>query len=51
MRQQPLNETLFDEMIQKVLDAPMDINPGYELMTSLAKRQAADLKARRDELL
>ena len=45
-----LNEELFDETLQKVLDAPMDINPGYELMTSLAKRQAASLKAQRDEI-
>lgn len=46
-----LDEALFDELLNKVLVAPMDILPGYELMTSLAKRQAESLLAQKDDLL
>jgi hypothetical protein len=46
-----LNEELFEEMLQKVENAPMDIMPGYELMTSLAKRKGKDLMARKEDIL
>lgn len=46
-----LNEELFDELLQNVENAPMDIMPEYELMTSIAKRKATDLMARKDDLL
>lgn len=46
-----LDEALFDDLLNKVLAAPMDILPGYELMTSLAKRQAESLLAQKDDLL
>jgi hypothetical protein len=45
-----LNEELFDEMLRKVENAPMDIMPGYELMTSLAKRRAEDLMANKEDI-
>ena len=46
-----LNEELFDELLNKVLAAPHDIHPGYELMTSVAKARAQRLMDRRDDLL
>ena len=46
-----LNEELFDELLQNVENAPTDIMPGYELMTSIAKRKAKDLMAKKDDLL
>ncbi len=45
-----LNEELFDQLIERVLKAPPDILPGYELMTSVAKQKARRLKAERDEI-
>ncbi|RMI04714.1 MAG: hypothetical protein D6681_09220, partial [Calditrichaeota bacterium] len=45
-----LNEELFEELLTKVVNAPGDIMPGYELMTSLAKRQAESLLKRREEI-
>lgn len=45
-----LDEELFDETLRKVEDAPPDIMPGYELMTSLAKRKAKDLMAKKEEI-
>ncbi len=46
-----LNESLFDELLYKVSNAPQDILPGYELLTSVAKRKARELAAQKDELL
>ena len=46
-----LNEALFDQLLQQVADAPQDILPGFELMTSMAKKRAASLMMRRDDLL
>jgi len=46
-----LNEDLFDEALKMVIDAPADILPGYELMTSVAKNKANRLIMQRDDLL
>lgn len=46
-----LNEELFDELLKKVEDAPMNILPGFELFTSLAKHKAAALMAQKEDLL
>ncbi|RMG64307.1 MAG: hypothetical protein D6715_09915 [Calditrichaeota bacterium] len=45
-----LNETLFDQYLNKVLEAPVDILPGYQLMTVVAKEKARRLMARKSEL-
>lgn len=45
-----LDDVLFEEDLQKVLDAPQDIMPGYELMTSIAKKKATGLLAQKDDL-
>lgn len=45
-----LNEEMFDELLLSVENAPADIMPGYELMTSIAKRKAKDLMAKKDDL-
>lgn len=45
-----LNEELFDRTLLTVENAPQDILPGYELMTSVAKRQARDLQAKKEEM-
>lgn len=46
-----LNEALFDELLNQVMAAPVDILPGYELLTQVAKRKARNLMARKDDLL
>jgi hypothetical protein len=46
-----LNEDLFDEALNKVIDAPVDILPRYELMTSIAKEKAVRLLTQREDLL
>ncbi len=45
-----LNEELFDEYLQKVLEAPVDILPGYELITAIAKDKARRLLAKKEDL-
>ncbi len=45
-----LNEELFDQYLKKVLQAPADILPGYQLMTSVAKAKARRLLAMKEEL-
>ncbi len=45
-----LNEELFDEYLQAVLDAPDDILPGYELITAVAKAKARRLLQLKEEL-
>ncbi|MEZ4746376.1 MAG: TRAP transporter TatT component family protein [Calditrichia bacterium] len=46
-----LDEELFDRMLSEVLEAPEDVLPGYELLTAVAKRKAADLQSRKDDIL
>ncbi|MGH1362667.1 MAG: TRAP transporter TatT component family protein [Calditrichia bacterium] len=46
-----LNEELFDELLKKVDDAPMDILPGFELLTALAKQKGAALMAQKEDIL
>lgn len=46
-----LDEELFDQTLKEVLDAPHDILPGYELLTSVAKDKAQKLLDKKEELL
>lgn len=46
-----LDEALFEDLLNQVIAAPVDILPGYELLTQVARRKARDLLARKDELL
>ncbi len=46
-----LNETLFDQLLNQVINAPEDVLPGYELMTAVAKRKAKELLAKKDDIL
>jgi len=46
-----LDEKLFDELLNKVIEASQDILPGYELMTSIAKKKAEMLLAQKEDLL
>jgi hypothetical protein len=46
-----LDEELFDKTLAEVLDAPPDILPGYELLTSVAKDKAKKLMERKEDLL
>lgn len=45
-----LDETLFDEYLKKVADAPADILPGYQLITAIAKKQAKMLTEKKEDL-
>ncbi len=45
-----LNEQLFSEKLQAVLDASDHILPGYELITAIAKRKARLLLQKKEEL-
>lgn len=45
-----LNEELFNQLLQQVADAPQDIMPGYELMTSFAKLRARHLLDQKENL-
>ena len=45
-----LDEELFDSYISKILDAPVDILPGKQLFTQLAKKKAKYLRAQKEEL-
>lgn len=45
-----LNEDLFNRTLSKVRQAPQDILPGYELMTSVAKDKAEKLLADKEDL-
>jgi hypothetical protein len=45
-----LNEELFDETLVEVIEAPQDILPGYELMTSVAKDKAKKLAEQKEDL-
>jgi hypothetical protein len=47
---QTLDEEGFDAALQEVLDAPADLNPEYRLLNEVARRKAARLKERKDEL-
>ncbi len=44
-----LNEKLFEETLNEVLDAPQDVLPDYELLTSLAKKRAQTLLQNKEE--
>ena len=46
-----LDEELFDKLLSEVLQAPQDILPGYELLTSVAKDKAQKLMERKEDLL
>jgi hypothetical protein len=46
-----LDEELFDKLLTEVLQAPQDILPGYELLTSVAKDKAQKLMERKEDLL
>lgn len=46
-----LDEELFDQLLNEVLEAPEDISPGFELLTALAKQRAKSLMARKDDIL
>ncbi len=45
-----LDEVLFDEYLNKVMQAPVDILPGNELITAIAKDKAKKLAAFKEEL-
>lgn len=45
-----LNERLFSETLQAVLDAPDHILPGYELITAIAKEKARLLLQKKEDL-
>jgi tetratricopeptide (TPR) repeat protein len=45
-----LDDVLFDEYITKVLEAPADILPGFELITSIAKKKARILQTQKEDL-
>ncbi|MFZ0391847.1 MAG: TRAP transporter TatT component family protein [Calditrichia bacterium] len=45
-----LDEDLFDQYLQQVLAAPVDILPGYQLITAIAKDKALRLLASKDDL-
>lgn len=46
-----LDEALFDQLLNDVVNAPDDILPGYELLTAVAKQKAARLIAKKDDIL
>lgn len=46
-----LDEELFDRTLSEVMNAPQDILPGYELLTSVAKDKAQRLLERKEDLL
>ena len=45
-----LDEGIFEDVLQRVLNAPDDILPGFELLTAVAKAKARWLLSRKDEL-
>lgn len=45
-----LDEDLFNRLLNKVLLAPDDVLPGYQLLNMIAKEKAKDLLNRKDEL-
>ena len=48
--QPKLDEALFDKYLKHVLQAPMDILPGYQLITAIAKQKAQRLITKKEEL-
>jgi len=48
--QPTLDEALFDKYLKIVLQAPEDILPGYELITSIAKEKAQNLIVKKEDL-
>jgi hypothetical protein len=48
--QPTLDEALFDKYLKIVLQAPEDVLPGYELITSIAKKKAQDLIIKKEDL-
>ncbi len=48
--QPTLDEALFDKYLKHVLQAPMDILPGYQLITAIAKQKAQQLITKKEEL-
>lgn len=46
-----LDEELFNKLLSEVLEAPQDILPGYELLTSVAKDKAQKLMDQKEDLL
>jgi hypothetical protein len=47
---QTQNVALFEELLTKVRDTPLDVLPAFRLANAVAKRRAATLLARKDEL-
>ena len=45
-----LDEGIFETVLQRVLEAPLDILPGYELLTAVAKEKARRLLDQKNEL-
>ncbi|GAB4344161.1 MAG: hypothetical protein Kow0037_32600 [Calditrichia bacterium] len=45
-----LEEDLFDEYLKTVLEAPVDILPGYELITAIAQQKARILQKQKEDL-
>lgn len=48
--QPTLDEALFDKYLKIVLQAPEDILPGYQLITSIAKEKAQNLIVKKEDL-
>ena len=46
-----LDEALFDQLLNDVINAPNNILPGYELLTTVAKQKATKLMAKKDDIL
>lgn len=44
-----LNDSLFTETLREVVEAPVDILPGYQLLTSVAKQKAKILLSKKEE--
>ncbi len=45
-----LDDVIFETVLQRVLEAPMDVLPGYELLTAVAKAKARRLLQQKEEL-
>ena len=45
-----LDEALFDEYLNKVIQSPVEILPGNELITAIAKNKAKRLATLKEEL-
>lgn len=48
--QPKLDEALFDSYLKKVLQAPANVLPGYQLITAIAKNKAQTLMTKKEDL-